>query len=175
MSQNNAVEPSKGYFASVQPSEKPIYIALLISALFGLVAVFIPLCPVAVAQSPDRTVFINMIGAVNQTIGSDTTREEAFVPLLLYYIAAFLMAAGCMNALRHLKSAALFIAASAVGLLVGVSLWKNASFPQTDAVIKTFTQSAIPYAVIFLAVGALLAALASLLLGTDEIKKLRKA
>lgn len=172
MSQPNASD--KGYFAQVPPSEKPAYTALLISALFSLITVFIPLCPVAVEVTPGQSVLFNMIGAVNQMIGTDATRKEAFVPLLLYFVAAALMAAACMNVLYRLRSSALFFVAASVMVLVLVSLWKNADFPQTDTVVKVFTQSAIPYAVIFCAVGTLLAALASLLLSTEEIKKLRK-
>lgn len=176
MSQTNqSTAPEKSYLAAVPPSEKPIYIALLISALFGLITVLIPLCPVSVEMSDNRTVLMNMIGAVNQTVGADATRSETFVPLLLYFVAASLLAAGCVNMLHHLKSSALFFTAASVTLLVFVSVWKNADLPQTDAAVRVFTQSAFPYAVIFCAVGALIAALAAMLLGTEEFKKLRRS
>lgn len=174
MAQNNAPATQSGYFAAVPPSEKPIYIALLISVLFGLVTVFIPLCPVGVETSAGHSTVINMVGAIGQSVGSDSTRSEAFVPLLLYFVGAAVLAAACMCVMQHLKSSALFLAAAAVILLVFVSLWKSADIPPTDAVVKTFTQTAVPYAVIFCAVGALIAALAALLLSTDELKKLRK-
>lgn len=166
----NKTEP-KGFFAAVASPEKPIYIAMLVSVICGLMAVFIPLCPVTVDVAPGQPVVYNFIGVINQTLGADAQRQEAFAPLLLYYIAVVLTAVGCVGAFRHLKSSALFLLAGAIVVLVFVSLWRNANLPMTDPAVKLFTQSTIPYLVMVCAVGELLAAAASLMFGAGRTPK----
>lgn len=164
---------SKGYFAAVPSQEKPVYIALLVSVICGLMAVFIPLCPVTVDVAPNQPVLYNFIGVINQTVGDDAQRQQAFVPLLLYYVAVVLTAVGCAGAFRHLRSSALFLFAGAILFLVFVSLWRSAGVPVTDPAVRMFNGSAIPYLEMICAVGALLAAAASLLHGAGRTPQKR--
>lgn len=165
---------SRGFFAAVPPQEKPAYIAMLVSVICGLMAIFIPLCPVTVDVSPNQPVVYNFIGVINQTVGDDIHRHQAFAPLLLYYIAVVLTAVGCVGAFQHLKSSVLFLFAGAILFLVFVSLWRSAGLPIADPAVKMFTLSAIPYIEMVCAVGALLAAAASLLLSAGRTPQKRR-
>ena len=171
MANTKPTTESKGFFAAAAARDKPVYIALLVSVICGLMAVFIPLCPVTVDVAPNQPVTYNFIGVINQTVGIDAQRMAAFVPLLLYYVAVVLTAVGCVGAFQHLKSSALFLFAGALLFLVFVSLWRNADLPMTDPAVKMFTQSAIPYLEMVCAVGALLAAAASLMLSVGRAPK----
>ena len=158
-------------------NEKRLSTVSFVSVLLGIATIFTPLIPMLVVTPGNRRVFFNIFGVVNQEVGSDITREDAFPMLIIYLVAVVIMAVGCVNAYEKLKSAPYFIMGASAMFIVFVYVWMNMDNPSRDAARTSLANSALPYLVLITAVGALATALLWLLseTGRSNIPKRKTA
>lgn len=149
-------------------NEKRLSTVSFVSVLLGIATIFAPLIPMLVVTPGKRRVFFNMIGVVNQEVGSDITRDDAFPMLLIYVVAVVIMAVGCVNAYQKLRSAPYFIMGASAMFIVFVYVWMNMENPSRDAARTSLSNSVLPYLVLITAVGALATALLWLLSETGK-------
>ncbi len=165
---NKMTAVKKSTSSQSKKSEKRLSTVSFISILLGIAAIFAPLIPMLVVTPGNRRVFFNMLGVVNQEVGSDITREDAFPMLIIYMVAVVTMAVGCVNAYEKLRSAPYFIMGSSAMFIVFVYVWMNMDNPSRDAARTSLTNSALPYLVLLTAVGSLATALLWLLSETGK-------
>lgn len=142
------------------------------SMVLCLAAAFMPIFPLVVTTAGNRRVLYNMIGVVNQEVGSDVTRDDAY-PLLIIYVAAIvLMAIGFINAYNRLKTSALFLMGGSALLIGFTFIWINADNPSRHEARTSLANSFLPYVVLIFATGAFVCALLELL--SDKPVKRKK-
>ena len=108
MDTNEYTSAQRGFFSEAEPTERLTLYVMFINVICGLVSVMLPLVPSPIEAFSGRRVLYNLLGVVNQQVGGDTTRTDAFPLLLLYYVAVIVMAAGCVSAFYRLKSSMCF-------------------------------------------------------------------
>ena len=74
------------FLAPTAPRERKPLLFMLISLLSGALAILASLFPVWIRATNNRVLAYNLIGVINQDVGSDAVREEN-VPLLLLYVS----------------------------------------------------------------------------------------
>ena len=145
------------------PRKKRLHTVTFVTILLGIASVLSPLIPMIVVTPGNRRVLFNMMGVVNQEVGSDLTRDDAFPLLIIYVVAIVVMAVGFVNAYEKLKSAPYYIMASAAMLIVFSFVWMNMDNPSRDAARASLSESFLPYLMLIMSVGALASSLLWLL------------
>lgn len=142
------------------------------SIVLCVAAAFMPLFPLVVTTAGNRRTLYNMIGVVNQEVGADLTRDEAY-PLLIIYIAAIiLITVGIVNAYNRLSTSSVFLMGGAAMMIGFTFVWINADNPSHDAARTSLANSFLPYVVLIFATGAFVCALLELL--SDKPVKRKK-
>lgn len=140
----------------------------LLTIVLSLAALFAPLIPMPVENAEKMTDWFNLLGVINQEVGNDLSREDAYPLLLLYFCAMVLIAAGCMGIYYRLKSAALFTFGGAVLLVIMTAAWMATEALDTDTAAIAFGHSFLPYFVMILSVAAAACSLLMLLFSMDS-------
>ena len=171
MDTNEYTSAQRGFFSEAEPTERLTLYVMFINVICGLVSILLPLVPSPIEAFSGRRVLYNLLGVVNQQVGGDTTRTDAFPLLLLYYVAVIVMAAGCVSAFYRLKSSMLFTLVSAVCMVVFVVDWLDEETLGQDPFAASFAKSLLPAMLIFFASAAIISAVVALGLGLSSKPK----
>lgn len=151
----------------------------MLNLIFSLIAMLLPLLPSSLVQSNNgNNTLYNMLGAMNQDIGSAATRDSAFPLVILWFIATVLMVVGCVGIYHKLRTAMFFTMAAGVLYVVFVWRWFNVDVqtPRAagagSAMRNAYEGSLMPFMLLIVAVAAVVTAVLALLnSGTATSKK----
>ena len=115
------------FLAPTAPRERKPLLFMLISLLSGALAILASLFPVWIRATNNRVLAYNLIGVINQDVGSDAVREENVPLLLLYVSGAVLLAVGGVCVLNRLKTASFFLMMVSINRALFRLLYHNSS------------------------------------------------
>lgn len=153
-------------------------------AIIALLMVVIPMIPLATRVNEfSDVVMYNMMGILNQDVGSNATRGTAVTMLMYFAVAVIAMLVGYFTAAFRQKSAAVFYALGGTSMAIFSVSWINHMFgagestvvgsttrnlTQIDAAKLCFEQSPFPIFMAVLSFGLIGVGLALLLVYKEE-------
>lgn len=122
-------------------------ILMNVSTVLALLLVVVPLIPLATrVNETSDTVMYNMIGVLNQDVGTNATRDAAVTMLMYFMTAVILMVVGYVTAMFRQKSSAVFHVLGGAAMAVFSIAWTNNMFGigesavVTGGSVRTYTQ-----------------------------------
>ncbi len=147
------------FLAPTAPRERKPLLFMLISLLSGALAILASLFPVWIRATNNRVLAYNLIGVINQDVGSDAVREENVPLLLLYVSGAVLLAVGGVCVLNRLKTASFFLMGASLLLTVMGIRWMRVPLSENDVATEAFSNTPMPVIFLIFSITALIAAL----------------
>lgn len=152
-------------------------ICVLISVVFGLLAVALPLFPSATKQNElDRTVYFNMLRAMNNNLGTQELRDETVWLIMFYIIGSILILMGCICAYYKLWFSMAYNMGGSVFMFIFIILWINHSVPSPKAnaanaitsSIEIYSGSVVPIFMLLLISGVFVSSIVALVFFSME-------